>query len=93
MRLVDLAWQNDPRLHWVSLKAESVALAADETRKAEETAERKGSGVAEKLAAKLAAEEKKKQDWELVDQMCKCWRLMFFAVFYHAVLWYVVIML
>ena len=62
MRLVDLAWQNDPRLHWVSLKAESVALAADETRKAEETAERKGSCAAEKLAAKLAAEEKKKQD-------------------------------
>lgn len=69
MRLVDLAWQNDPRLHWVSLKAESVALAADETRKAEETAERKGSCAAEKLAAKLAAEEKKKQDSRrLVDQ-------------------------
>lgn len=68
MRLVDLAWQNDPRLHWVSLKAESVALAADETRKAEETAERKGSCAAEKLAAKLAAEEKKKQDSrKLVD--------------------------
>ena len=72
MRLVDLAWQNDPRLHWVSLKAESVALAADETRKAEETAERKGSCAAEKLAAKLAAEEKKKQDSRrLVDQGSK----------------------
>jgi len=68
MRLVDLAWQNDPRLHWVSLKAESVALAADETRKAEESAERKGSCAAEKLAAKLAAEEKKKQDFPEVGR-------------------------
>ena len=83
MRLVDLAWQNDPRLHWVSLKAESVALAADETRKAEETAERKGSCAAEKLAAKLAAEEKKKQDSrKLVDlggsKGANCCRLMLF---------------
>ena len=64
MRIVDLAWQNDPRLRWVSLKAPAKSpVKADSAPAAAPEAPLPGS-VAQQLAEKLAEEEKRKQDWE-----------------------------
>ena len=64
MRIVDLAWQNDPRLRWVSLKAppEAEVTATDPAVVAQAPAP-KGQSVVE-LAKQLTEEEKRKQAFE-----------------------------
>lgn len=69
MRIVDLAWQNDPRLRWVSLKkAPAEPPVKVDSAPAATAADGVGSeaplpgSVAQQLAEKLADEEKRKQD-------------------------------
>lgn len=64
MRIVDLAWQNDPRLRWVSLKAPTESPKADPAPVAADGANHGAppGSVAQQLAEKLAEEEKRKQD-------------------------------
>ena len=69
MRIVDLAWQNDPRLRWVSLKkAPAEPPGKVDSAPAATAADGVGSeaplpgSVAQQLAEKLADEEKRKQD-------------------------------
>lgn len=68
MRIVDLAWQNDPRLRWVSLKAPAESAVKVDSAPAPAAADGAGpeaplpGSVAQQLAEKLAEEEKRKQD-------------------------------
>ena len=76
MRLVDLAWQNDPRLHWVSLDAKSAVPAKTST------TQPRFKPRADTLNAvpKVTEEEKRKQDrrrdenWKIRERMMECFK-------------------
>ena len=76
MRLVDLAWQNDPRLHWVSLDAKSAVPAKTST------TQPRFKPRADTLNAvpKVTEEEKRKQDrrrdenWKIREPMMECFK-------------------